>query len=98
MSVIAELAMFPTDKGISVSPYVARISTIIEQSGLPQELGPMGTCVEGEWDEVMALVGRCFEALRQDSDRVYMTLKADWRRGRTNGLAGKIASVRAKQG
>lgn len=93
MSVIVELTVFPLDKGQSVGAYVARAVGLIRQSGLGCQLTPMGTCIEGEWDEVMAVVDRCFQALAQDSDRVYLTLKADWRRGRVNGMQAKTESV-----
>jgi len=93
MSVIVELSLFPLDKGLSVSAFVARAVGIIRASGLGCQLTPMGTCIEGEWDEVMAVVDKCFQALAQDSDRVYLTLKADWRRGRMHGLRAKTESV-----
>ena len=54
--------MFPLDKGESVSPYVARLVRVIRESGLPHKLGPMGTSIEGEWHQVMAVVTHCFEA------------------------------------
>ena len=63
MSVIVEFSIFPMDKGESLSPYVARALNVIQESGLAYELNPMGTCVEGEWSEVMALVDRCFQGL-----------------------------------
>ncbi|MDX2474989.1 MAG: thiamine-binding protein, partial [Candidatus Krumholzibacteria bacterium] len=50
--VLLEFAMYPTDKGESVSNYVQRNLEIIDDSGLPYRLGPMGTCLEGEYDEV----------------------------------------------
>lgn len=93
MSVIVELSLFPMDKGQSVSAFVARAIAVIRKSGLAHQLTPMGTCIEGEWDEVQAVVDACFKALAEDSDRVYLTTKADWRRGRSGGLAGKTASV-----
>jgi uncharacterized protein (TIGR00106 family) len=93
VSVILELSLFPMDKGASVSPYVARAVDIIRRSGLASMLTPMGTCVEGEWDEVWAVAGDCFKAVAADADRVYMTVKADYRRGREAGLRGKLASV-----
>lgn len=96
MSAIVELSLFPMDKGQSVSAYVARAVAIIRTSGLPFELTPMGTCIEGEWDRVLPVVDACFKAVAADSDRVYLTMKADWRRGREGGLAGKTASVEAK--
>jgi len=54
--VLLEFSMSPLDKGISLSPYVARSLDIIDKSGLPYQLTPMGTIVEDEWDQVMALV------------------------------------------
>lgn len=93
MSVIVELSIFPTDKGASVSSYVARALAIIRESGLPHVLTPMATCIEGEWPAVMAVVDKCFKNLATDCDRVYLTLKADYRKGRTAGLRQKIAAV-----
>ena len=96
MSVILDFSIFPVDKGESVSGYVSRAVKIIQESGLPHKLGPMGTCVEGEWDEVMALVDRCFKALQQDCSRIYMTIKVDSRQGAGGRMEGKIRSVEQK--
>ncbi len=93
MSVIIDLALFPVDKGQSVGPFVARAVDIVRKSGLAHQLTPMGTCIEGEWEEALRVVDACFRAMAEDSDRVYVTMKADWRRGREGGLAGKTASV-----
>jgi len=98
MSVIIDFSIFPMDKGDqSLSPYVARALDVIKQSGLPYELGPMGTSIEGEWEEVMQIVDACYQELRDDSDRIFLNFKADCKRGRTNGLASKVQSVREKQ-
>ena len=96
MSVIIELSIFPTDKGESVSPYVARALQIIKDSGLPYELNPMGTCIEGEWEDVMNVVNACFQELIKDCDRVYLTMKADYRKGRTGGIRQKVTAVETK--
>lgn len=93
MSVIVELSVFPMDKGVSVSPYVARAVKIIQGSGLPYESNPMGTCIEGQWPEVLKVVDQCFKDLQNDCDRIYLTIKADYRKDRSNGLSGKMASV-----
>lgn len=93
MSVILELSIFPMDKGVSVSPYVSRIVKIIKDSGLPYTPNSMGTCIEGDWDEVHALVDRCFKELEQDCDRIYLMVKADYRKGRVDGMRKKVASV-----
>ena len=96
MSVIVEFSIFPMDKGESLSPYVARAFKLIENSGLPYELNPMGTCVEGEWSDVMALVDQCFQELQQDCNRISLALKADYRKGPAGRLKGKVASVKEK--
>jgi uncharacterized protein (TIGR00106 family) len=97
MSVLIHFSLFPTDRqGDSCSPYVARVVRIIRDSGLPYKLGPMSTAVEGEWEEVMALVERCFAELKKDSNRIYMTLQMDYRAGAVNRIEGKIKSVEEK--
>lgn len=93
MSVIVEFSIFPLDKGESLSEYVSRAVRIIEHSGLPYEVNPMGTCVEGEWNDVMALVDRCFQELQKDCSRISLSLKADYRKGPSGRLKSKVASV-----
>jgi uncharacterized protein (TIGR00106 family) len=95
---LAEFSMWPMDKGESVGKYVARLLDIIDKSGLAYKLGPLGTCVEGEYGEVMALIGRCHEALAGDCNRIACTVKMDWRKGQSGRLEGKIASVEKQVG
>lgn len=98
MSVLLEFSMTPLDKGESVSTYVARSLEIIDQSGIPYRLGPMGTCLEGEWDQVMAVVKDCLERMSQDCNRVSVSIRADVRKGRSGALTQKIASIEGKVG
>jgi len=96
MSVLAELTIFPTDKGESVSEYVAMMIKIINDSGLDFELGPMGTCVEGEWDEVLEVSRKCMDKMKENSNRIYMLMKVDYRKGKTGRIKSKIESVKQK--
>lgn len=96
--VLLEFSMYPTDKGASVSDYVKRSLEIIDDSGLPYRLGPMGTCLEGEWNEVIDVVSRCFERMREDCDRIAVNLKVDYRKGPGGRLDSKVATVKAKTG
>lgn len=96
MSVLIHFSIFPLDKGKSVSPYVARAVKTIRESGLKSKLGPMGTSIEGEWDEVITLVGRCLEDLKKDCDRVYMTITGDYRRGGSGRIESKVKSIKSK--
>lgn len=95
---LAEFSMSPLDKGASLSTYVARSLDIIDRSGLPYRLGPMGTCVEGEWDEVMAVLKACFERMAADCERVTISFKGDWRRGHGGRLEAKVDSVERRLG
>jgi uncharacterized protein (TIGR00106 family) len=94
MNVLAELSIFPMDKGASVAGYVARAVTVIKDSGLAYQFGPMSTVIEGEWPQVMDVVGRCQADLARDCDRILVYLRLDCRRGRTNAIQGKVRSVR----
>ena len=96
MSVLIDLSIFPLDKGDSLSAHVARALKIIKESGLAYELGPMGTSIEGDWDQVMGVVNRCFKELEKDCARVYMALKLDYRKGASGRLKGKVKSVEKK--
>lgn len=88
--------MAPMGKGDSVSPYVARCLEIVAASGLDYRLHSMGTTMEGEWDEVFAVVHRCFEALRPDCDRVTCSIKVDYRKDARGRLDSKVQSVQKK--
>lgn len=98
MSLLLEFAMTPLDKGESVSDYVARSLDIIDKSGLPYKMGPMGTCVEGEWDEVMTVVKDCMTRMQSDCNRISLSMKVDYRKDKTNRLQGKIKSIENKLG
>jgi uncharacterized protein (TIGR00106 family) len=95
---LAELSMWPMDKGESVGHYVARVLDVIDRSGLPYKLGPLGTTIEGEWDEVMALLKQCYEVLAADCNRITCTVKMDYRKGHSGAIEGKVKSVEEKLG
>ena len=96
--VLLEFSLYPTDKGESVSDYVKRTLEIIDDSGLPYKLGPMGTCLEGEYDEVMAVVKKCFDTMSADCGRVACQIKIDYRAGRSGRLDGKVQTLVEKTG
>lgn len=98
MSVLLEASLTPLDKGESVSQYVSRSLEIIDKSGIDYRVGPMGTCLEGEWDDVMNIVKKCFEAIKRDCRRISISIKADYREGKTNCLQTKIESLKKRLG
>ena len=96
--VVLEFSIYPLDKGSSLSEYVARCIDIVEQSGLDYRCHAMGPEIEGDYDQVMAVVKHCFEALAEDCDRIECSMRLDFRRGRTHRIEGKLASVEARLG
>jgi uncharacterized protein (TIGR00106 family) len=96
--ILLEFSMTPLMKGDSVSQYVARSLDIIDKSGLPYQLTPMGTILEGEWNEVMAVVTACFERMRQDCDRVSTQIRIDYRAGAGGRIKSKVDSIEQKLG
>ena len=94
MSTLVDLAIFPMDKGDSVSTYVARAVAVIADSGLAYTMGPMGTSIEGDWDTVMEEVTRCMKVMQEDCDRVYATVKVDYRKGANGRIASKVAALK----
>jgi uncharacterized protein (TIGR00106 family) len=95
---LMEFSMIPLDKGASFSRYVARTLRVIEKSGLDYRLNPMGTVVEGEWDDLVALLTACYRELEKDSDRISLSVKFDCRKGVKGALEGKIRSVEGRAG
>ncbi len=96
--VLLEFTMSPLAKGESVSAYVARSIDIIDRSGLPYQLTAMGTLIEGEWPQVMAVVTACFDAMSADCDRVSTQIKIDYRAGAGGRLKSKVDSIEQKLG
>lgn len=96
--VLLEFSIFPLDKGVSLSPFVARCLKIIDDSGLDYRLHAMGTIVEGEIDQVLDVLRACHAALATDCDRISCTAKFDYRKGRTGRLVSKIESVERTAG
>jgi uncharacterized protein (TIGR00106 family) len=96
--VLLEFSMAPVGQGESVSAQVARILDVIDKSGVPYQLTPMGTILEGEWDAVMGVVTACFRELKRDSTRIAVNLKVDYRAGPAGRLHSKTARVQERLG
>jgi uncharacterized protein (TIGR00106 family) len=93
MSVLVAFSVAPSGAGDSVSEAVAAAVRVVRESGLPNETNAMFTNIEGDWDEVMAVVKRAVEAASAGSSRVSLVLKADIRDGVTGALTAKVESV-----
>lgn len=96
--VLIEFSMSPMDKGESLSKQVSEIIDYISGSGVTYQLTPMGTILEGKWDEVMNVVSGCFRIMEKSSNRISMNLKMDYRAGSESRMKSKIAKVESLTG
>jgi uncharacterized protein (TIGR00106 family) len=94
-----QLAMFPTDKGTSVSPYVSHIIKMIRDSGLTYQLSAMGTIIETETlAEAQEIIEKAYILLQDDCERVYCTVTFDIRKGISGRMQQKIDSIEKRIG
>ena len=92
------LSIAPLGTGTpSVSRWVAGVERILRETGLTHQLTAMGTIIEGDLDEILAVVRRMHEhPFTQGAVRVSTLVKIDDRRDKAHTIAGKVRSVEEK--
>jgi uncharacterized protein (TIGR00106 family) len=97
MRAIADLCIIPLGVGISLGTYIAECERVLAGSGVQTRLHAYGTNIEGEWDEVMAAIKRCHEALHaMGVPRVSSDIRIGTRTDRVQTMEDKIRSVEDK--
>jgi uncharacterized protein (TIGR00106 family) len=97
MKVIMDLCVVPLGVGVSLSNYIAECERVLRAAGLETRLHAYGTNIEGEWDEVMAAVKRCHEAVHaMGAPRISTTIKLGTRTDRVQTMEDKVRSVEEK--
>lgn len=92
----AEVTVLPIGReGAGMSDVIAEVARHLEsQDKVRFEMGPMGTALEGDVHDILALTGEIQEIpLMLGLPRVYTVLKLDNRVDREQGLEEKVASV-----
>jgi len=95
---LAEFSIIPLGKDESVSKFVAKAVEIIHQSGCDYRINPMGTVIEGDWDEIMDLIKKCHDAIRKEAGRVITNITIDDRAVQGSRIEQKIRSVEEEIG
>ena len=90
---IAAFSITPLGVGASVSEPVAEAVRLVRDSGLPNETNAMFTNVEGDWDEVMALIKSCVMTVADVAPRVSVVIKIDHRPGALDALHAKVDTI-----
>jgi uncharacterized protein (TIGR00106 family) len=96
--VLAAFSVTPLGASESVGELVAEAVRIVRESGLPNETNAMFTNLEGDWDEVMAVIHRCVEAVAARAPRVSVVIKIDHRPGAEATLRAKVEKIECELG
>ena len=83
----------PLGVGEDVGEIVAEAVRVVRSSGLPNHTDAMFTTIEGEWDEVMAVVKQATDAVAARAPRVSVVIKADLRPGVSNAMTAKVETI-----
>ena len=90
MNTLIALAIAPVGVGEELSAHVAEVVKVIRESGLPNKTTAMFTEIEGDWDDVMAVVKRATFVLAERGIRTEVVLKADIRPNFEQMMTGKL--------
>ncbi len=98
MSVLMNLAIFPTDKGTSVSKQVSEVVKMIKESGFDYKLTAMSTIVETEtMEEALKIVQKAYDILNPNSNRIYSAITFDIQNNKPFGrMKTKVESIENK--
>jgi len=95
---IVGFTLVPLGSGVSVSPYIAAIERVLEASGLNFEVNCNGTNIEGDWDDVFAILKRCHEVVHAEGvPRIHTCVQVGTRNDRDQRMAEKLESVVRKR-
>ena len=95
---LVELSVMPIGGDSHTSRKLAEILKLIDASGLPYQLTPTATCIEGKWEEVMPIIRQCHNRVRQSSPHVITMIQIEDEEGADDKLRRNVASVEEKAG
>lgn len=95
---IVEFSILPVGVGPSLSKHIAKALDIVDSSGLKYQFTPMGTILEGDYEEIMHTIKRCHNTVLEDCDRVLTTIKIDDRKEVEGEIQKKVSSVETHLG
>ena len=98
MVMLVEFSIVPIGTGSSIGDQLAEVLKIVDASGLPYKVNPMGTVVEGKWSDVMGLVKKCHAEVMKTGERAVTTISIDDRKGKPNRIDEKVKSVEKRIG
>lgn len=93
--IIAELAIFPTSEGSSVSKYVKEVIRTIENSGLKSMTGGMSTVIESpDLKSLFVLIEETDQVLvEMGAKRIHVDLRIDHRLDKEATVESKLKAL-----
>lgn len=96
---LAQFNIIPVGSGESIGDSIAEVIKVVEKSGLTYRANAMGTVVEGEWGDVMKVIGECHDTVLKKAPRVMSSISVDIRPSKPNDrITEKIKSVEKRLG
>jgi uncharacterized protein (TIGR00106 family) len=95
---LAAFSIVPVGVGNSIGDQLAEVLKIVDASRLPYKINPMGTVIEGEWNEVMALIKKCHASVMKTGKRAITSISIDDRPGYPKRLDEKVKSLERRIG
>ena len=95
---LLEFSIVQICSGSSLGGRLAEVLKIVDSSGLPYKINPMGTVVEGEWDDLFKLVKECHMTVMKNEERVLTSISIDDRKGKPNRLEEKVKYIEKRIG
>ncbi len=90
---LVELTINPLGRGTHLSKDLAEILKLVDASGLPYCLTPFGTCIEGDWDQVMQLIKQCHTLAKTTSHHVMTSIQIEDEDRASNKLEENVAAM-----
>jgi uncharacterized protein (TIGR00106 family) len=87
---LVAFSLTPLGIGEDVGRVVAEAVRVVRASGLPNHTDAMFTTIEGDWDEVMAVIKSATEKVQEYAPRVSVVIRADIRPTVSDGLTRKV--------
>ncbi len=95
---MVQFSILPVGDTHHISQPISKALKIVHDSGVEYRLTPMGTLLQGDWQEVMAVIKRCHNAVQEDFDRVITHIKIDDVRNNEPTFDHKLEAVQDKSG
>jgi len=95
---LIEFSVVPIGVGESMGDQIAKVLKIVDESGLPYKANPMGTVIEGNWEDVLAIIKKCHQEVIKSSPRIITSISIDDRPGKPNRITEKLKSVEKRLG